>query len=163
MNFYSIEFQDGYTKEVQNLNDNQAVKMAQSILRRWNQPGCKVYRTNPYNSNKKRLVGEQVNSDFNPDLPVLYKDPIDKIIASKPEPKRKKSVNKKGKKSQSGNSGRKIKYQVPLSAIAEKLGKNPAALRRKLRKSGIQKPEGGWGWDSWEDPVVQEILTWKEA
>lgn len=161
MNFYSIEFQGGYTKEIQNLNDNQAVKMAQSILRRWNQPSCKVYRTNPYNSNKKRLVGEQVNYGFNPDLPVLYKDPIHKIIASKPE--RKKSVNKEGKKSQSGNSGRKIKYQVPLSAIAEKLGKNPAALRRKLRKSGIQKPEGGWGWDSWEDPAVQEILTWKEA
>lgn len=158
MNFYKVEFLDGFTKEIKSLNDDQALKMANSIIRRWNQPGCTVYRTNPYNSNKKRKIGTIKNDQYNPEEPTLQKDPLHTIVAEKAE--KKKRTRKTSSKKPSGNTGKRQDFKVPLAAIADKIGKNPAALRRKLRKLGVQKPEGGWGWDSWEDPLVQEMLNW---
>lgn len=160
MNFYAIDF-GGFTKEVRALNDQQAVASGRSVLRRWNQPRCTVYRTNPFNSTFKKEVGTVINENYDPEQPSLTEDPLHLYLSEEPKKKKRKRSTRKGG-SQTTTAPRK-KFKVPLRAIAEKLETDPAALRRKLRKSDIEKPAGGWGWDSWDDPAVQEILTWKEA
>ena len=159
MNFYMIEFEN-CSKEVKAANDQIAVSLAKGMLRRWNQPSCKIYRINPLsNKNECRKISEIQYDLYDPSKPSLTQDDIRALIPmEKPKkPKRERVARTKRK------SGKRVNYAVPLSAIAEKIGKKPAAIRRKLRKLGIPKPEGGWGWNSWDDPIVQEILSWKES
>lgn len=158
MNFYAVEFQNGFIKEIKTINDDIALKSTQSLIRRWNQPSGIVYRTNPYNPQQKRNLGIVTNPEYNPNEPSLTEDPRHLMIRE-PQPAEKK--RKKVKKAATKNRGRRSTFKVPLSAIAEKMGTDAAVLRRKLRKSNITKPDGGWGWNSWDDPAVKEILTWK--
>jgi len=154
MNFYIVEF-NSCSKEIRAVNDQAAVNFAKGMLKRWNQPSCKVYRTSPF-SGKRRKVSEIQYSLYDPSKPSLTQDNIRKLI---PVEKPKKSKEKRATKMERKGEKR-VNRAVPLSAIAEKIGKDPAAIRRKLRKLGIPKPEGGWGWDSWDDPTVKEILSW---
>lgn len=157
MNFYKVEF-GNCSKEIKALNDQMAVNFAKRMLERWNQPGCKIYRTNPF-SNKRRKVLEIQYNFYDPSKPILTQDNIRALIpGEKPKKSKRERTAKKGRKGE-----KRINYAVPLSTIAEKIGKEPAAIRRKLRKLGIPKPEGGWGWDSWDDPTVQEILSWAQT
>lgn len=156
MNFYIVEF-NSCSKEIRAINDQAAVNFAKGMLKRWNQPSCKVYRTNPF-SGKRRKVLEVQYSFYDPSKPSLTQDNIRELI---PEEKPKKSKRERAAKAKR-KGGKRVSHAVPLSAIAEKLGKDPAAIRRKLRKLDIPKPEGGWGWDSWDDPTVQEILSWAQ-
>lgn len=161
MNFYALDFGD-FTREVRALNDQHAAASGRSILKRWNQPRCTIYRTNPFNSTFKKKVETVTNENYDPEQPSLTEDPLHLYLSeeTKKEKKRKRSARKAGDKTASAP---RKKFKVPLRAIAEKMETDPAVLRRKLRKSDIEKPDGGWGWDSWDDPAVQEILTWKKA
>jgi|SRR5690606_20669398 len=156
MNYYMIIFQDGQKKEFKALNDDQAIKRTDSILRRFNQPEGHTYRTNPYNARQKRKIGSRQNPEYNPEKESITKDPAHLLIKREPEkPKKKRRV------SATVSGAPRTNFTVPLKEVAEKMGVEPATLRRKLRRSEIQKPEGGWGWDSWEHPDVREILSWK--
>lgn len=158
MNFYMVEFQN-CSKEIKATNDQIAVSFAKGMLRRWNQPGCKIYRINPFSSkNERRKISEIQYDLYDPSKPSLTQDNIRELIpVEKPKKSKRERVARTKRKGE-----KRVNHAVPLSAIAEKIGKNPAAIRRKLRKLGIPKPEGGWGWDSWDDPIVQEILSWRE-
>jgi len=156
MNFYMVEF-GNCSKEIRAINDQIAVNFAKRMLERWNQPGCKVYRTNPF-SNKRRKVLEIQYNLYDPSKPSLTQDNIWELISvEKPKKSKRERAAKTERKGE-----KRVNHAVPLSAIAEKIGKEPSAIRRKLRKLGIPKPEGGWGWDSWDDPIVKEILSWRE-
>ena len=154
MNFYTVEF-DNCIKEIRAINDQSAVNLAKGMLERWNQPSCKVYRTNPFSKERRKLL-EIEYSLYDPSKPSLTQDNIRELISVEKPKKSKRERAAKAKR----KGGKRVSYEVPLSDIAEKVGKDPAAIRRKLRKLGIPKPEGGWGWDSWDDPTVKEILSW---
>lgn len=158
MNFYLVEF-GNCSKEIKALNDQSAINFAKEMLKRWNQPGCKIFRTNPF-SNKRRKVLEMQYNLYDSSKPTLTQDNIRELT---PAEKPKKSKKQRAAKERKGGNEKRVSRAVPLSAIAEKTGKEPAAIRRKLRKLGITKPEGGWGWDSWEDPTVQEIISWAQS
>jgi hypothetical protein len=155
--------------EVKALHETQGMQRGEALARRWNQPSCTVYRINPHNATKdKKVLAMIENDNYNPELRTKTND--NEIIAAHNAAAQDKVKKKRKKKDPS--SGKKVArpdgstatvsspHTVPLAAIAEKIDKDPAALRRKLRKSDIDKPQGGWGWSSWEDPAVQEILSW---
>lgn len=162
MNFYKIQFQSGKKIEIKAGTDDQAVKRASNLITRWNQPNAIIFRVNPFNAAKTREISTLHNGQYNSGEPSLESDPKELYISHQDEKKARKNKRRE-RKSGSGeakSSGSRNNFEVPLKDVAEKAGVKPTALRRKLRGSDIVKPEGGWGWNSWEHPDVVTILEW---
>jgi hypothetical protein len=157
--FIGIELPGVQMKSFNVNSEKRGIWLAEGMMKRWNQPSCTVYKM----TLKKDLksIAELVNEEYDPEKPILTADDIKPTV--KPERKKKRSNRKVASSTATKGStgGGSSVYKVPLAAIAEKLDKDPAALRRKLRKSNIEKPDGGWGWDDWNDPAVKEIMSWR--
>lgn len=161
MNFYQIQFANGKSFELKAYDDNQGDLRGKALILRWNQPSAEVFRTNPYDANFRKPVSSLVNESYDPTKPTLDRDP-----AYLHEPMKKKKSTKvrkeriKKEKSDNPNAGPRSTHLVPLKELADKLGIEPGSIRRKLRSANTEKPEGGWGWTSWEDPTVIQIQEW---
>lgn len=155
MFFFQIDFNDGRAHEYQASNEQIAVHWGKQKMRSWNQPSAIISRTAPNRPEFKKVLTNVENPEFDPTQPRLEKDPRYEYRV----PTRKVRKRKDGSKS-SGTTGPRVTHPVPLKAIADKLEVSPTVLRRKLRSADIEKPSGGWGWDSWEHEDVNQILSW---
>lgn len=159
MNFFQIQFENGKSLEIKAHDDEQGILRGSSLIKRWNQPSAQVFRTNPYNAEFRKHLATHINEDYDPTQPTLDKDPI---IPYKEKATKKKTRKERipGEKVASKTSGPRSNHLVPLKDLAERLAVEPGAIRRRLRSANIEKPAGGWGWTSWEDPTVKQIESW---
>lgn len=102
-------------------------------------------------------------------------DEIEREINNQPEEnimaeakKREKPTKAKSTKGKDKKVSKVTKEEKPATkkstkggytatTLAEEIGVSPGELRKKLRDSGIEKPEGGWVWNKKTDPQIKEI------
>lgn len=157
MNFFQIQLENGKSVEIKAYDEEQGILRGMGLIKRWNQPRAEVFRTSPYDTTFRKSLVYHINPDFDPNKPILDKDPV---FSYKEKASKKRKVRIPGDKVANASSGPRTNHEVPLKDLAESLGVQPGAIRRKLRSADIEKPAGGWGWTSWEDPTVIQIKEW---
>lgn len=158
MNHYHITFKSGKQMEFQAFDNEQAMKRADSWLKRWNHPSATIERVNIMNPSQKIYIGLVENDTYDAAQPSLTQDP--EYLYKRPEPTKKPKSAAKTATGERKPSEPRSTHAVPLASLADQLGVPATSIRRKLRSSKVEKPTGGWGWDSMEDSTVVQIIEW---